>query len=178
MKEGLQNVVVVPSADTRFGLPLRAHVALLVTSYHHMEHRVEVLRNSVAHDLVPGAYIVVIEHKTGELPIPAPPDYLRLERSTIIAEFEAAGLEVVAAPAFLPYHHILVFRAPADGVTPTHEGAPTLVESIDAPAAAAVTIAGGSGGSVVAGVRRRSAVAAASGSSDAIPDHDPEPHKH
>jgi len=109
---GLANVRVGPAGDSRMGLPRAAHVALMCTVYHHLPNRVPYLRASAGVDLVPGGYVVVIEHKTGDLPIPTPPPAMRFERSTIVAEFEEAGYAVVGAPAFLPYFNILVFRAP------------------------------------------------------------------
>jgi len=64
-------------------------------------------------DVVPGACAVVIEFNcsvtTG---IPAPPPQFRLNRSTIVAEFAAAGWSLVSAPDLLAWHHVLVFSAP------------------------------------------------------------------
>ena len=50
---------------------------------------------------------VVLDFKPGRLPIPAPPELERLERSTIMADAEAAGLELISAPAILDCFNIL-----------------------------------------------------------------------
>lgn len=115
---GLTNVQVTAAGTGRMGLPARATLALLCTVYHHIDDRVAYLRASAAQDLVPGGLVVVIEHKTGDLPIPTPPPAMRFERSVIVAEFEAAGFTVVGAPAILPYYNILVFQAPAVPAAP------------------------------------------------------------
>jgi len=96
-------------------LSSRAHVLLLANTYHHMDHRVDWLRATAALDLsYPLSFLVIIEHKTGALPIPAPPEWMRLERGTIMAEAEAAGFTLAAAPSFLPHHNILVFQREAE----------------------------------------------------------------
>jgi SAM-dependent methyltransferase len=111
-KAGLANVSVVPAGAGRAGLPAPAHVILLVAVYHHIEPaaaRVEWLRTTAATDLLPGGAVVIIEHKPGSLPIPAPPDAMRLAPETVAAEGTAAGLAVTPAAAFVdvvPHHHI------------------------------------------------------------------------
>lgn len=76
--------------------------------------RIAWLRSAVdQHDVNPGGFAVVIEHKEGRLPIEAPPEQYRLSRSRILHEFEAAGWTLVAAPGLLDYHHVLVFAAPS-----------------------------------------------------------------
>jgi SAM-dependent methyltransferase len=128
-KEGLVNVRVqlitaaAPSDGPRLGVPV--DVALLVHVYHHIGdvdtpraagQRIAYLR-ALARELAPGGAIVILEHKPGELPIEAPPAHMRLERSTILSEAEAAGLELAEAPSFLPWHSCLVFKA-AGAVAP------------------------------------------------------------
>jgi SAM-dependent methyltransferase len=126
--EGLANVEVVatPGAPARATLPARAHVIVLLTAYHHIDAatRVAWLRATAAEDLVQGegggqgggGAIVIIEHKTGELPIQAPPPGMRLSRAQVEAEVAAAGLVVATGEeaarhqGLLPYHEIIVAR--------------------------------------------------------------------
>jgi SAM-dependent methyltransferase len=123
--EGLANVEVVatPGAPARATLPARAHVIVLLTAYHHIDAatRVAWLRATAAEDLVQGegeggGAIVIIEHKTGELPIQAPPPGMRLSRAQVEAEVAAAGLVVASGEeaarhqGLLPYHEIIVAR--------------------------------------------------------------------
>jgi SAM-dependent methyltransferase len=111
---GCPNARVMPGglkSAANGALSSRAHVLLLANTYHHMDHRVDWLRATAALDLAyPLSFLVIVEHKTGALPIPAPPEWMRLERGTIMAEAEAAGFTLAAAPSFLPHHSILVFQ--------------------------------------------------------------------
>ncbi len=90
---------VLVSADTlRMGLPEPADVALLCNVYHHIGdgdsgRRVAYLRACHSSgDIRPGGYVVIIEQKPGDRATPGPPDARRLERSTIIREFEQVRL--------------------------------------------------------------------------------------
>lgn len=128
-KEGLSNVVVGEAGTARAGplpapagqqLPAKAHLIVLMMVYHHIEANTEAnpdkriawLRNTVNNDLVEGGYVVIVEHKSGDLPIPIPPDWMRLSQEQVITEGTAAGLSRVEDPKFdfLPYQHIIVFR--------------------------------------------------------------------
>jgi SAM-dependent methyltransferase len=140
--QGATNVQVVEGGgDKHAGLPERAHVALLANVLHHLDDRVGWLRNTAMLDLAkgedsPASYVVVIEWKTGPTPkigdSSGPPDWLRMERSQIIGEFESAGYELVAAPSL---------GGPFDEV---------FVALVFSPSAVSQAAAGGSGGSAKA----------------------------
>lgn len=92
-------------------LGLQADVALLVNVYHHLEDRLAFLRKvATTSELATDGSLVLIEFRTGQLPIEAPPTWMRLERSVVIAEAEAAGFELHDAPNFLEHHYMLVFK--------------------------------------------------------------------
>lgn len=121
---GLTNVRVVTAGLKHAGLPLRAHAIVMLNTYHHIwmdsrEMRIAWLRNTAALDLAPHGRIIIVEFSKGDLPVNAPPEWMRLERSDVIADAEAAGLSLVDAPSFLPYQHITVFeRAAASSSSP------------------------------------------------------------
>ena len=107
--------VSAPVAGGRAGLPVRAHVLLLIEVLHCLRasERAAWLQATARHDTAPGGYIVVVEPATGVVVSNAPPDGLRLERSELLADADAAGLELVACPPLLePERHVFVFRAP------------------------------------------------------------------
>lgn len=108
--EKLSNVRVA-AADAE--PPAKAHVAVFLAVYHHINNRIDFLTKFAATSLKENGYIIVIEHKTGDLPIVAPPEAMRLERSTIREEFEHAGFALIQTPAVMPYHHVLVFQKQA-----------------------------------------------------------------
>lgn len=122
--ENLSNVVISsPQGTHRAGLPERVHIMVLMTVYHHIslnaEERTNWLKETFNEDMVQyssssssssNPAIVMIEHKTGELPIMAPPDYMRLSVEQIQQEAKQAGLVVDSTTyaSLLPYHNIYI----------------------------------------------------------------------
>lgn len=105
--------VLAASEDGPTPLPRKASVLFYCTVYHHLSNRVAHMREVREKWLVGGGkgFVVLLEHKTGNLPIPTPPEHYRLERSALLQEMEDAGFTLHSAPNFLPYFNILVFAS-------------------------------------------------------------------
>jgi len=98
----------------------RADVALLAAVYHHLGDRVAYLRRLRERSLRPDARLVVVDHGPGPLPAhlantPRPPPEMVLPRSAVVAEAQAAGFALEAAPSLLDgaAMYVLVFRPAA-----------------------------------------------------------------
>ena len=119
-RSGARNATASVSSDgAGIGAP-GAAVIVLVDSYNSVgggtsTDRVQWLRHLLQRGrLCRGGHVVIIEAVPGAIPVPAPPLGQRLERSTVIAEAEDAGLNLVDAPGFLRWHSALVFKLPLD----------------------------------------------------------------
>lgn len=112
-REGLRNRVrtrLGTASDPR--LPAASlDAALIVDTYHEMEHPSGLLRN-LATALKRTGQVAIIEHKKdGGGPGPAMEE--RVDPELVIRDARAAGLELKTRPDFLRYQYMLVFGKPA-----------------------------------------------------------------
>lgn len=111
---GLTNVKPKLGTNSDPQLPPRSiDAALMVDAYHEnddREARVSLLRN-LADALRPTGRIGLVDFKLeGSGPGPAPQE--RVSPEVVIAEAQAAGLELVSHETFLPYQYFLIFKRP------------------------------------------------------------------
>jgi len=107
-EEGAANVVPVLASKDNPRLPARAaDVILFLDTYHHIDDRVNYMRD-LRRCLRPGGRVVVVDWLKKKLPEGPPPDH-KLERHQVVDEMEQAGFAFVDAPLELPYHYFLVF---------------------------------------------------------------------
>jgi SAM-dependent methyltransferase len=106
--DGLDNVVpVLASLDDPHLPPGRVDLILVVDTYHHLERRDAYLQ-TLARALTSEGRLVIIDYFKRALPVGPPPDH-KIARTTVLAEVEAAGYRLLAAPTFLPYQYFLIF---------------------------------------------------------------------
>ena len=114
-----RNLETAAASGTECGLPagVRADVALFAAVYHHVDDRVAYLRRLREQSLARDARLVILDYAPGPLPanfahMPRPPPDMMLRRSDVVAEAEAAGFVLDAAPSLLDGAalYILVFR--------------------------------------------------------------------
>jgi ubiquinone/menaquinone biosynthesis C-methylase UbiE len=111
-REGLKQVRTRLGTATDPLLPKASlDAALIVDSYHEMDHPTVLLRNLAA-SLKPTGQVAIIEHKKdGGGPGPAMEE--RVDPELVIRDARTAGLELKARPDFLRYQYMLVFGKPA-----------------------------------------------------------------
>jgi SAM-dependent methyltransferase len=114
-----QNLETAAASGAECGLPagVRADVALFAAVYHHIDDRVAYLRRLREQSLARDGRLVILDYEPGPLPanfahMPRPPPEMMLRRSAVVAEAEAAGFALDAAPSFLDGAalYTLVFR--------------------------------------------------------------------
>jgi SAM-dependent methyltransferase len=117
-----RNLETAAATGDACGLPtgVRADVALFAAVYHHIDDRVAYLRRLREQSLARDARLVILDYAPGPLPsnlahMPRPPPGMMLQRSAVVAEAEAAGFALAAAPSLLDgaAFYILVFRPAA-----------------------------------------------------------------
>ena len=109
-REQLANVTPILASFDNPRLPGgAADLILIADTYHHIDHRRRYLPQ-LLRALRPGGRIAVVDWKPGKLAEGPEPDH-KLAPEKVIAELQAAGLELVAQPDILPYHYILIFNA-------------------------------------------------------------------
>ena len=107
-REGLRNVRTVLGRDEDPRLPRAAlDAVLIVDAYHEVQNRVVLLR-SIREALAPSGRLGIVDFKS-DGGGPGPPLDERVDPATVIADAEAAGLELVAHETFLPYQYLLIF---------------------------------------------------------------------
>ena len=106
-RAGLTNVKTVLGTYSDPRLPARVDAALMVETYHELEHPVVMLRN-IAAALKPNGRIGIVEFKTDGLG-PGPPMNERVDAEAVIRDAQAAGLRLVSRETFLRYQYLLVF---------------------------------------------------------------------
>ena len=113
-----RNLETAAATGAVCGLPtgVRADVALFAAVYHHIDDRVAYLRRLREQSLARDARLVILDYAPGPLPsnlahMPRPPPGMMLQRSAVVAEAEAAGFALAAAPSLLDgaAFYILVF---------------------------------------------------------------------
>lgn len=108
-REGHGNLFAVLGTATDPLLPEPVDALLIVNTYHHIADR-KAYFEAVAHHLRPGARIVVVDFKMGDLPV-GPPDAMKVPVDVIEQEMGAAGYRVRERDSeALRYQHVLVFE--------------------------------------------------------------------
>ena len=102
--ENLEPIVVDSASPV---LPVKANVALTVNTYHHIDNRVEYLRN-VRGSMAPGARIAVIDFNMAS-PEGPPPEH-RVPMAQVVEEFTQAGYTLVEDCGLLPFQYFLIFK--------------------------------------------------------------------
>jgi ubiquinone/menaquinone biosynthesis C-methylase UbiE len=109
--DGIDNVVpVLASLDDPHLPPGRVDLILVVDTYHHLERRDAYLQ-TLARALTSEGRLVIVDYFKHALPVGPPPEH-KIARATVLAEVEAAGYRLLAAPTFLPYQYFLIFATP------------------------------------------------------------------
>lgn len=110
-REGLTNVhtVLGTAVDARLP-PASLDAALMVDAYHEFEEPVTLLKN-VARALKPTGIIGIVNYKK-DGGGPGPPMEDRVEPGKVIADAQAAGLELRKRETFLRYQYMLTFGIP------------------------------------------------------------------
>jgi ubiquinone/menaquinone biosynthesis C-methylase UbiE len=111
MSEGVQNIeaTVVQPGDP--AVPADADVVFVCDVLHHVADRGAWLAKLSA-EMKPGARLVLIEFKEGNLP-EGPPEAAKITRSQMLELVTGAGLTLTSErDALLPYQTFLVFRKP------------------------------------------------------------------
>ena len=110
-REGLGNVRTVLGTPVDPGLmPGSLDAALIVDAYHEVEEPVTLLRN-VARALKPTGTIGIVNYKKDGAG-PGPDMAERVDPEKVIADAQAAGLELRKLETFLRYHYMLTFGLP------------------------------------------------------------------
>ena len=111
MSEGVANLRVVLGKSDDPDIPSQADIVFVCDVLHHVPNQT-VFLDKLAHEMKPGARLVLIEFKEGKLP-QGPPEHLKLPRAKLLALVEGAGLVLDSEnPKLLPYQTFLVFKKP------------------------------------------------------------------
>ena len=87
--------------------PGEADVVLIVDTFHHIENRIDYLRN-LKKDLRKGGVLVIIDFNKEAPPPPGPPVELRLAQEQVESELRSAGFAVVSMNRdMLPYQYVI-----------------------------------------------------------------------
>jgi predicted methyltransferase len=103
-------IPVLAKADDPGLPPGTIDLVFTVDTWHHIDKRPRYLRR-LERALTPEGRLVLIDYREGELPVGPPPEE-RLDRATVVREFEEAGWTLVAESRLLPYQYFLVFYPP------------------------------------------------------------------
>ncbi|MBI5488260.1 MAG: class I SAM-dependent methyltransferase [Deltaproteobacteria bacterium] len=109
MSEGVQNVQaeLIPPDDPR--IPPDADLVFVCDVLHHVPDRAAWL-GRIAAELKPGARLVLVEFKEGDLP-EGPPESVKISRARMLELATTAGFDLeTERPDLLPYQTFLVFR--------------------------------------------------------------------
>lgn len=82
-------------------------VMLVVNTFHHIDHRADYFRR-VAPLLAPGGRVVIVDFRSGKLPV-GPPDRFKVPPAEATQEMRAAGFSRCASFNGLPYQYMLSF---------------------------------------------------------------------
>ncbi len=109
-QEGQSNIVTVLGAAQDPMLPPKSvDRILIVDTIHHIADRVAYFK-VLGEDLREGGRIAIVDfYKNKDIPV-GPPKRMRLTKSKLTSEAEAAGFVVAQEFDFLPYQYFVVFR--------------------------------------------------------------------
>lgn len=106
---GYRNVVpVLAGLDDPHFPPGRLDLVFIADTYHHLENRVEYMRN-LARALAPGGRVVLIDYKPGPQPHGPPPEH-KLKAGEMTEEMKQAGYVLVESFDTHPEHDFQVWR--------------------------------------------------------------------
>lgn len=109
MTEGRSNVVAALAVEDDPKVPAGVDVVFVCNVFHHVDDRTAWL-GKVASALAPGARLVLVEFRMGELPV-GPPDEMRIPAPELVHLAKSAGFELVREDTeLLPYQTLMVFR--------------------------------------------------------------------
>lgn len=107
-REGLANLRAVAASASASGLaPASVDRVLVVNVWHHIEDRASYARDLAA-ALRPGGRVLVVDFRLDAERGP-PPEH-RLPAESVVADFEAAGLEARVLPSALPEQYLVEAR--------------------------------------------------------------------
>lgn len=107
-REGLANLRAVAASASASGLaPASVDRVLVVNVWHHIEDRASYARDLAA-ALRPGGRVLVVDFRLDAERGP-PPEH-RLPAESVVADFEAAGLEARILPSALPEQYLVEAR--------------------------------------------------------------------
>lgn len=112
--EGISNVQALLADPKDPSVPREADVVFVCDVIHHVEGREAWLRKLAA-EVRPGARLVVIEFKEGQLP-EGPPEAVKIPKARLVGILRDAGFTLkIDDPKLLPYQTFLVFeRVPSE----------------------------------------------------------------
>ncbi|MFQ5665297.1 MAG: methyltransferase domain-containing protein [Candidatus Binatia bacterium] len=109
-KEHTANLVPILASPDNPRLPVRStDLVLIVDTFHHIDARLKYFAR-LRRLLKPGGRVAIIDWQKRELPVGPPPPH-KIPRAQVVEEMEAAGYQLVAEPALLPYQYFLIFRS-------------------------------------------------------------------
>lgn len=109
IREGHFNATsILAKADDPL-IPERVDLVTSISTYHHIENRVEYLR-TLKQYLKADGRVAIIDFRKEDVPVKAPPMSMRLTAEETIREFEEAGYKLLErSDNLLPYHYVVVF---------------------------------------------------------------------
>jgi SAM-dependent methyltransferase len=108
-KEGIANVIPILGSADNPRLPAGgSDLILIVDTYHHIDGRVAYFQR-LRRALAPNGRVAIVDWHKRDLPVGPPPAH-KLAREQFVEEMGAAGYELVAEPALLPYQYFLIFQ--------------------------------------------------------------------
>ena len=106
--EGLANLKTIHCKADDPGFPVALDRVLICNTYHHLEARTAYFKRLAAR-LKPGAWLVVVDFKLGQIPV-GPPEKARIPPQIVTGELTAAGYKLVKLDRqTLPYQYIAIF---------------------------------------------------------------------
>lgn len=100
----LEPILIDPAKPT---LPVKADLALIVDTLHHIDNRVDYLKSLVG-NMAPGSRVAIIDYAIEAAEGP-PPDF-RLPAAQVVEEFKQVGYALKQEFGFLPNQYFLVFE--------------------------------------------------------------------
>lgn len=105
------NVQTVQAATNDPKLPPgELDAILLVDTWHHIDNRVDYIRR-MGKALNPYGRVAIVDFHKKQLPVGPPVDH-KLDRETVLREFDKAGWNLLTESTALPYQYFLVFGPP------------------------------------------------------------------
>lgn len=101
-----KNLTILKIEEDGTGLPANVDLFYIVDVYHHIENRVDYLKN-LRKKLKKGGKLMIVDFYKKELPV-GPPPKIKLSREEVQKELESAGFKVEKTLTDLPYQYILI----------------------------------------------------------------------